>query len=63
MITNRYIQNQYNTVEQFAKQKNVATDPNAKKEKKKLEQERQKELDELFKVAIKQPKIPPGHLI
>ena len=29
-------------------------------DKKKLEEERQKELDDLFAVAIKQPKVPAG---
>jgi len=29
-------------------------------EKKKLEAERQKELDDLFKVVVKQPKVPVG---
>lgn len=29
-------------------------------DKKKLEEERKKELDALFAVAIKQPKVPPG---
>jgi hypothetical protein len=31
-------------------------------DKKKLEEERQKELNDLFAVAIKQPKVPAGRL-
>eukprot|EP00210_Caulerpa_lentillifera_P000495 g478.t1 len=54
----KYIQNQYTTLEKNVKGKQPAEDN--KKEKKKLEAERQKELDDLFKVAIKQPKVPVG---
>ncbi|KAK9816691.1 hypothetical protein WJX72_003761 [[Myrmecia] bisecta] len=49
-------------VEQVQKQVQVNNGPKttAPKDKKKAELERQKELNELFAVAIKQPKVPPG---
>ncbi|EFN55747.1 hypothetical protein CHLNCDRAFT_134088 [Chlorella variabilis] len=41
-------------------QKNPRLEEPSRKDKKRAEEERQKELNELFAMAIKQPKVPPG---
>ncbi|CAD7700321.1 unnamed protein product [Ostreobium quekettii] len=54
----KHIQQLHSTVDPNAKAKTQMAD--AKKEKKKQQEEYQKELDSLFKAAFKQPKIPVG---
>ncbi|KAK2078114.1 hypothetical protein QBZ16_003982 [Prototheca wickerhamii] len=61
--------NKSKVVQKYVQQIQASTRPSAKqqrleepsrKDKKKAEMERQKELDELFMMTIKQPKVPPG---
>lgn len=55
----QYIQKQVQQVENQGRKASAAAVP-SRKERKKAEEEQQKELDALFKVAYKQPKVPLG---
>ncbi|GAB4823541.1 hypothetical protein N2152v2_010587 [Parachlorella kessleri] len=56
----KYVQNMQQSVQNSTKARRADAAEPSRKDKKKAEEERQKELASLFAMAIKQPKVPPG---